>query len=81
MRTTVTLDDELLERAVKWSGIHSKSDLLNHVLRNFVQSEAARRLAEMGGSMPDLEYPERGVRYGREPWENEAGMKVAEDEP
>mgnify|MGYP000909772233 CR=1 FL=1 len=66
MRTTVTLDDDLLETATKWTGIKSKTDLLNHVLREFLQREAGRRLADLGGSMPGLEYPVRSVRYDRE---------------
>ena len=67
MRTTVALDDELLATAEKWSGIHSKSELLNFVLKEFIQREAGRRLAEMGGSMPDLELTPRTERSGREP--------------
>ena len=77
MRTTVTLDDDLLETAAKWTGIKAKSELLNHVLKDFIQKEAGRRLAEMGGSMPDLEYPDRGARYGREPLDFPSS-KVAE---
>lgn len=65
MRTTVTLDDDLLDTATRWTGIRSKSDLMNHVLKEFLQREAGRRLAELGGSMPDLEDPARGARYGR----------------
>lgn len=85
MRTTVALDDELLATAAKWSGIGNKSELLNFVLREFIQREAARRLAEMGGSMPDLELTPRSERAGREPVSyagkslNEIpGMRVAE---
>jgi Arc/MetJ family transcription regulator len=78
MRTTVTLDDDLLERAARWSGISSTSDLLNHVLRLFVQREAAARLAELGATMPELEDASRAPRSGRAPMES---MRIAEDEP
>jgi len=78
MRTTVTLEDDLLGRAAKWSGITSTSDLLNHVLRLFVQREAAARLAELGGSMPELEDASRAPRSGRASVES---MRIAEDEP
>ncbi len=67
MRTTVTLDDDLLATAAKWSGVKSKSDLLNFVLKEFVQREAGRRLADMGGTMPDLELTPRSFRSDREP--------------
>ena len=78
MRTTVTLDDDLLRRAANWSGIASTSELLNHVLRLFVQREAAARLAELGGSMPELEDSLRSARSGRASLES---MRIAEDEP
>ncbi len=69
MRTTVTLDDELVRKATKYSGIKSNSELINFTLKSFIQREAGRRLAEMGGSDPDMKYPDRGPRMGREPLE------------
>ena len=80
MRTTITLDDEMLSAATKWTGIQAKSELINFVLQQFIQREAARRLAEMGGTMPDLELTPRGSRYGSEPLEEATGTRVAEDE-
>lgn len=50
MRTTVTLDDRLLDAAQKFSGVKEKSALLNLALKKYVEREAARRLAQMGGS-------------------------------
>jgi Arc/MetJ family transcription regulator len=54
MRTTVTLDDELLRRAEEYAGPTERSALMNLALRRYVESEAARRLARMGGSEPGL---------------------------
>lgn len=54
MRTTVTLDDELIARASEYTGIVEKSALLREALTALVQREAARRLARLGGSQPDL---------------------------
>jgi Arc/MetJ family transcription regulator len=54
MRTTVTLDDELVAKAQSYTGIQEKSALLRHALKKLVEREAARRLAKMGGTMPDL---------------------------
>jgi Arc/MetJ family transcription regulator len=59
MRTTVTIDDELLETAQKYTGIKEKSTLIRLGLESLVQREAARRLARMGGSQPGLEYIRR----------------------
>jgi Arc/MetJ family transcription regulator len=52
MRTTVTLDDALLEKARDFSGIQETSALLQSALKRMVESEASRRLARLGGSSP-----------------------------
>jgi hypothetical protein len=56
MRTTVTIDDKLLEKAREYSGVKETSTLLRMGLEAYVQREAAIRLAKMGGSQPGLEY-------------------------
>ena len=55
MRTTVTLDDELVETAKSYTGIDETSALLRMALKRMVQHEAGLRLAKLGGTMPDLE--------------------------
>ncbi|MDB5587432.1 MAG: antitoxin [Devosia sp.] len=60
MRTTVTIDDELLARAKESSGIAETGDLVREALKTLLAREAARRLASLGGTMPNLEYiPQR----------------------
>jgi len=54
MRTTVVLDDELVAKAEEYTGIREKSALIRAALRGLVEREAARRLARLGGSEPDL---------------------------
>ena len=54
MRTTITLDDELLAKAQFYTGIREKSALVRFALKALVEREAARRLARLGGSEPDL---------------------------
>jgi Arc/MetJ family transcription regulator len=56
MRTTVTIDDQLLEDARRYSGIKETSTLVRLGLEAYVQREAARRLARLGGTQPGLEY-------------------------
>ena len=53
MRTTVTLDDELLEKAKHYSGVDDTAALLRLALKTLVQLEASRRLAALGGSDPE----------------------------
>ncbi len=57
MRTTVTLDDDLLRKAEQLSGIPERSRLLREALQSLVARESARRLAQLGGSEPQLEAP------------------------
>jgi len=54
MRTTVTINDELLQRAQEYTGIEEKSTVVNAALKALVEREAARRLARLGGCAPDL---------------------------
>jgi Arc/MetJ family transcription regulator len=52
MRTTVTLDDELVARAAELTGRDEKATLIRMGLEALVARESARRLAELGGSAP-----------------------------
>jgi len=56
MRTTLALDDELLERAQTPTATKEKSALVRKAL---IERESARRLARQGGSEPDLTVPPR----------------------
>ena len=51
MRTTANLDDALPEHAQALTGVQ---DLLREALNALIQRENARRLAQHGGSQPDL---------------------------
>lgn len=54
MRTTVVIDDELLHQATEYTGLTEKSAIIRAALKALVEREAARRLACMGGTSPDL---------------------------
>ncbi len=54
MRTTLALDDALLERATDLTGITEKSALVREALKALVERESAHRLARLGGSEPGL---------------------------
>lgn len=54
MRTTLILDDELLEKAREMTGITEKTALVHAGLKALVEREAARRLAKLGGTQPKL---------------------------
>lgn len=59
MRTTLALDDKLVADAQEYTGIKEKSALVNRALKLLVEREAARRLARLGGTEPDLAAPRR----------------------
>jgi Arc/MetJ family transcription regulator len=59
MRTTVTLDDALLARAEQLTDMHERSALIREALRALIEREAARRLARLGGRLPNAKAPPR----------------------
>ena len=59
MRTTIVLDDELIERASEIPGLLEKSAIVREALKALVAREAGRRLAALGGSAPELKLPPR----------------------
>lgn len=54
MRTTLALDDDLIERAQAFTGLKEKSSLVREALKALIERESARRLARLGGSEPAL---------------------------
>jgi hypothetical protein len=58
---TLVLDDGLIERARRLTGIREKTALVRAGLEALIARESARRLAALGGSEPAL----RAVRRWR----------------
>ena len=54
MRTTLNIDDELLEKASRLSGIVEKTSLVRRGLEALIARESARRLADLGGTEKKL---------------------------
>ncbi len=54
MRTTLNIDDHLLQEAARLSGIAEKTAVVHAGLKALIARESARRLAALGGSEPDL---------------------------
>lgn len=59
MRTTLILDDELIEKARDLTGVREKTALVHQGLRELIARASARRLAALGGSEPALRTPRR----------------------
>jgi Arc/MetJ family transcription regulator len=50
MRTTLNIEDELLNRAAKLTGIKEKTSLVRRGLESLIAIESGKRLARLGGS-------------------------------
>ena len=55
MRTTLNIEDNLLDKAEKLTGIKEKTSLVKMGLEALIARESARRLAKLGGTEKKLE--------------------------
>jgi Arc/MetJ family transcription regulator len=63
VRTTIALDDDLVRIAQEFTGVAEKTALLREALKALIERESARRLASLGGTMPQLKRtPRRRVK-------------------
>jgi Arc/MetJ family transcription regulator len=54
MRTTINLDEALLDEARRVTGLTERAVLIREGLKALIERESARRLARLGGSEPRL---------------------------
>ncbi len=54
MRTILNIDDELLAKAQRVSGLKERTALVREGLKALIERESARRLAQLGGTEPQL---------------------------
>ena len=54
MRTTININDEILEKAAQLTGIKEKTALVRMGLEALVARESSRRLAKLGGTKKQL---------------------------
>jgi Arc/MetJ family transcription regulator len=59
MRTTLNLDDRLLEEAQRATGIQVKTELIERGLEALIEEAARKRLATLGGKMPRARHAPR----------------------
>lgn len=66
MRTTLILNDALIDKARDLTGLAEKTALVHEGLRALIARESARRLAALGGSEPRVRVaPRRRLPAGR----------------
>jgi Arc/MetJ family transcription regulator len=54
MRTTLNIDDKLVNDARRLTHIEERTELIHEGLRALISRESARRLARLGGSEPGI---------------------------
>jgi Arc/MetJ family transcription regulator len=54
MRTTLNIDDKILEEASRLTGIKEKTALVRLGLESLIARESSKRLARLGGTEKDL---------------------------
>lgn len=60
MRTTVTIDDELFDKALEMADPNmDRADIFREVFKTFIRVQAAKRLIALGGSTPDMQPVQR----------------------
>lgn len=59
MRTTLNIEDALIERASKLTGINEKTALVRKGLETLISLESSKRLAALGGSEKKIRMPSR----------------------
>jgi Arc/MetJ family transcription regulator len=65
MRTTVTIDDALYQKALEMADPDmNKADLFREAISTFVRVQAAKRLATLGGNTPKMkDIPRRRIEF------------------
>jgi Arc/MetJ family transcription regulator len=59
MRTTLIIEDDLIEKASRLTGVKEKTSLVRLGLEALIARESGRRLARLGGTEKRLEIPRR----------------------
>ena len=55
MRTTITIDDALYQKALELADAEmDKADIFREAMRTFVRVQAGKRLAALGGKAPTM---------------------------
>jgi Arc/MetJ family transcription regulator len=65
MKTTLNIDDEMLDKASKLTGIKEKTSLVRLGLQALIARESSERLSKLAGSEKKLRgIPRRKIRRG-----------------
>ena len=67
MRTNIVIDNELMEKAMRISGLSTKKEVVNKALHEFVQNRSRRDLKELRGKIQFADgYDYKSLRKDRQ---------------
>jgi Arc/MetJ family transcription regulator len=65
MKTTINIDEKLLEEAAHLTGVKEKTTLVKLGLKSLIEKESAKRLAKLGGTDREInDIPRRRTKIG-----------------
>jgi hypothetical protein len=77
MRTTVTLDDDIYEKALQLADPEmDKADLFREAVKTFIRVQAGKRLAALGGADPSARHPRDRLRIPARAARPHAGLSA-----
>ncbi|MTI96979.1 MAG: type II toxin-antitoxin system VapB family antitoxin [Firmicutes bacterium] len=66
MRTNIVIDDELMEKAMKLSGLNTKKDVVREALTEYVNRRTRKDLSDLRGKIRFADnYDYKSLRKGR----------------
>ncbi len=83
MRTTITIDDDLFDKAAGAVGDKNVSSIVTKALELLVAADSKKRILRLSGAMPDFAVPNRGAKNidYRDHLDSGDTPMVAEDSP
>ena len=63
MRTNIVIDEELMKKGLRYTGLSTKKELVNYALRELIQREERKEILRLKGKLHwegDLEEMRRG---------------------
>ena len=59
MKTTIILKDELVQEAMKETGLKEKTAVIHYGLQELIRTAARKRLISLGGKLKNIKLPRR----------------------
>lgn len=51
MRTNIVIDEELVKKGIRYTGLKTKKELVNHALKELIQREERKEILRLKGKL------------------------------